>query len=146
MHPSDRTPHIVIIEHTSSIRSLFRELLSEEPYRVTVLGKRPVSMDEIARLVPDVIVHDYSAVQEGADLSALQRLVADPRTCHVPLIVCSASPDVETIVEQLGGTMVTVVPKPFLLDDILSAIEAGARSHMHLPAQWAYRPELDANA
>lgn len=146
MHPADRTPHVVIIEHTSSIRSLFRELLSEEPYRVTVLGERPVGADEIARLVPNVIVHDYSTMEELADLASLQCLATDPRTCHIPMIVCSTSPDVETIAEQLGGARVTVVPKPFLLDDILRAIEAGTQSHMPLYQERARLPESDANA
>ena len=145
MHTGSRTPHVVIIEHAPSIRSLFQELLREEHYRATLLDECPASADEIVRLRPDVIIHDYAPTSAEMDIASLQMLCTDPSTCHLPLILCSAALDVQEVADRLGGRQVTVVRKPFLLDELLRVIETRSPRSAAPPTRQP-RPETDASA
>lgn len=134
MHASTPAPHIVIIEHSPPIRGLLQELFREERYRSTILDGCPASAGEVARLRPDVIIHDYVPTRAEADIASLRRLSSDPSTCRVPLILCSAALDAQDVAHRLGIACASVVGKPFVLEDLLRAIETARRSGTHASA------------
>jgi CheY-like chemotaxis protein len=120
-----RQPHILVIDDTQEILDLIQELLEEEGYRVTTSMAR-LDLDKIKALAPDVIVQDllFEGMQEtGWKFLTLVRL--DPELARIPLILCTAA--VRTVndpamAEQLDRLGVRVVLKPFLIEDLLSAI------------------------
>ncbi len=130
MRANGQQAHVVVIDHTPEIGLLFEELLRSESYRATTLGECPESIDEIVALRPDVIIHDYAPSHAEADRVSLRRLTTDPRTSHIPIVLCSAATDIEDIAEGLGGASVRVVAKPFTIDDILGAVRTGTRGHL----------------
>ncbi|HEV2127929.1 MAG TPA: response regulator [Thermomicrobiales bacterium] len=130
MRANGQQAHVVVIDHTHEIGLLFEELLRSESYRATVLGDCPESVDQIVALRPDVIVHDYALSHAEADRVSLRRLTTDPRTSHIPLVLCSAATDVDDIAARLGGASVQVIAKPFTIDEVLGAIRSGARAHL----------------
>jgi CheY-like chemotaxis protein len=120
-----RQKHILLINDTQEILDLMQDLLEEEGYRVTS-SLALLNMDKVKTLAPDLIVQDllFEGVQElGWKFLTLVRL--DPVLARIPLILCTAA--VRTInepemAEQLDRLGVSVVLKPFLIEDLLRAI------------------------
>jgi CheY-like chemotaxis protein len=120
-----RQPHVLVIDDTQEILDLNKELLEEEGYRVTTSMAR-LDLDKVKTLAPDIIVQDllFEGMQEtGWKFLTLVRL--DPVLAPIPLILCTAA--VGTVndpemAEQLDRLGVRVVLKPFLIDDLLTAL------------------------
>jgi CheY-like chemotaxis protein len=142
MTADGRQSHVLIINDSQEILSLMAELLEDEGYRVTT-WLALLDMDKVKALAPDVVVQDllFEGMQEtGWKFLQLMRL--DPELARIPLILCTAA--VRTInepemAEQLDRLGVSVVLKPFLIEDLLSAI-TGA-----LTAQALITEATDAN-
>ena len=120
--------HILVIEDAAELRTLFRDVLEEEGYRVTLRAEAP-DVEEVARLRPDLIVLDLLlGDDEEAAWELARRLEGDPRLAAVPIVVCSAATHLlrrlEAPLRDLGAE---IVPKPFGLDDFLGAVERGLR-------------------
>jgi CheY-like chemotaxis protein len=132
-----RQSHILVIDDTQEILDLLQELLEEEGYRVTTSMAR-LDLDTVKTLAPDVIIQDllFEQTQElGWKFLILSQL--DPELARIPLILCTAA--VRTVnepamAEQLDRLGVRVVLKPFLIEDLLSAI-AGALTAQALIAE-----------
>jgi CheY-like chemotaxis protein len=137
MTADDRQPHVLIINDTQEILSLMQELLEDEGYRVTS-WLALLDIEKVKALAPDVVVQDllFEGMQEtGWKFLQLMRL--DPELARIPLILCTAA--VRTIkepemAEQLDRLGVSVVLKPFLIEDLLSAI-SGALTAQTLIAE-----------
>ena len=118
-------PHILLIDDTQEILDLMRDLLEEEGYQVTT-AQAYLDLAKIKTLAPDLIVQDllFEGMQEtGWKFLTLVRL--DPELARIPLILCTAA--VRTVnepamAEQLDRLGVRVVLKPFLIDDLLTAL------------------------
>jgi DNA-binding NtrC family response regulator len=123
MHTPLPRAHVVIIDHTPDIRALLNDFLSEECYRVTALAE-PLDPASLSALRPDVVLHDFTPETAELDLDSMQRLIADCRTATVPLVLCSASIDIDRVPAVLRAPNLRVVRKPFALEDILAAVGA----------------------
>jgi CheY-like chemotaxis protein len=125
MTADDRQLHVLIINDTQEILSLMQELLEDEGYRVTS-WLALLDIEKVKALAPDVVVQDllFEGMQEtGWKFLQLMRL--DPELARIPLILCTAA--VRTVkepemAEQLDRLGVSVVLKPFHIEDLLSAI------------------------
>jgi CheY-like chemotaxis protein len=125
MTADGRQPHVLVINDTQEILDLLQELLEEEGYRVTT-SLALLDIDKVKALAPDVIIQDllFEGTQElGWKFLTLARL--DPQLARIPLVLCTAA--VRTInepemAEQLDRLGVSIVLKPFLIEDLLSAI------------------------
>jgi CheY-like chemotaxis protein len=137
MTADDRQLHVLIINDTQEILSLMQELLEDEGYRVTS-WLALLDIEKVKALAPDVVVQDllFEGMQEtGWKFLQLMRL--DPELARIPLILCTAA--VRTVkepemAEQLDRLGVSVVLKPFLIEDLLSAI-SGALTAQALIAE-----------
>src|SRR5215213_3081386 len=137
MSADGRQPHILIINDTQEILDLMAELLADDGYRVTT-SLALLDMSKVKTLAPDIIVQDllFEGTQElGWKFLTLVRL--DPVLARIPLVLCTAA--VRTIndpemAEQLDRLGVRVVLKPFLIEDLLSAI-SGALTAQALIAE-----------
>jgi CheY-like chemotaxis protein len=118
-------PHVLVINDTQEILDLMQELLEDEGYRVTS-AVALLDITKVKTLAPDIIVQDllFEGLHEtGWKFLTLVRL--DPDLARIPLILCTAA--VRTVnepemAEQLDRLGVSVVLKPFLIEDLLSAI------------------------
>jgi CheY-like chemotaxis protein len=125
MTADDRQLHVLIINDTQEILSLMQELLEDEGYRVTS-WLALLDIEKVKALAPDVVVQDllFEGMQETG-WKFLQLVRLDPELARIPLILCTAA--VRTVKEpemadQLDRLGVSVVLKPFLIEDLLSAI------------------------
>ena len=144
MHPKGasmtadgRQPHVLVVNDTQEILDLLHDLLAEEGYRVTT-SLALLDISKVKTLAPDIMVQDllFEGMQEtGWKFLTLVRL--DPELARIPLILCTTA--VQTVnepemAEQLDRLGVRVVLKPFLIEDLLSAI-SGALTAQALIAE-----------
>lgn len=118
--------HIFVINDTTAILELFRDLLHDEGYRVTTDGFSVEMIEMLARIraeQPDLIVLDFVILDEGKGWQFLQLLKMDRETRDIPVIVCTAASKlVEELQTHLDDMGVSVVLKPFDIDRLLNEI------------------------
>lgn len=118
--------HILVINDTPEILALFRELLEEEGYHVTLdqfAGDVGNKLRDIAQAQPDLIVLDFIIGGEPLGWQLLQALRMHRPTAAIPIVVCSA--DYRFIAAQEGyldAQQIGVVRKPFEIEQLLTEI------------------------
>ena len=74
---------------------------------------------------PDLIILDFVILDEGKGWQFLQLLKMDRETVEIPVIVCTAAAKmVEELQVHLADMRVSVILKPFDIDDLLGKIRA----------------------
>jgi CheY-like chemotaxis protein len=137
MTADGRQPHVLVVNDTQEILDLIKELLEDEGYRVTT-SLALLDISKVKALAPDIMVQDllFEGMQEtGWKFLTLVRL--DPDLARIPLILCTAAVRTTNdpeMAEQLDRLGVRVVLKPFLIEDLLSAI-SGALTAQALIAE-----------
>ncbi len=118
--------HVLVIDDTPAILDLFRDLLEEEGYRVSLENFSVAASEKLApirALKPDLIVLDYMVGGEGLGWQLLQLLKMDRSTTTIPVIICTAAVrQVEELKGHLLDMGVAVVLKPFDIDRLLAEI------------------------
>jgi len=116
-------PQILAINNDPAVLALFRDLLEEAGYQVATQTYVDRDVVQIKALKPDLIVLDYMWANEDASWSLLQMLRMDPATAAVPIVLCTgAVHEVKALEEHLVTMGVTVVLKPFNIDQLVDAI------------------------
>ena len=118
-----RQRHILVVNDTQEILDLFREILEEEGYRVSLYSFAFRDLDDVKRDRPDLIILDFIIDGEAHGWQLLQKLKMDRETATIPVIVCTAA---VRLVRDLEGHLkekgVGVLLKPFDIDDLLREI------------------------
>ncbi|MDQ3618754.1 MAG: PAS domain S-box protein [Actinomycetota bacterium] len=115
---------ILCIEDNFSNLKLLTRIFSHRP-GVSLLTalQASIGIDLAREHRPDVILLDLN-LPDIDGLEALERLQADPRTAHIPVVIISADAtrnQVETLLEA-GAT--DYVPKPFSVAGLLRTVDA----------------------
>ncbi|HEY7851209.1 MAG TPA: response regulator [Ktedonobacterales bacterium] len=123
---------ILVINDTPEILEAFRDILEDEGYE-TLLYSYPITKaHEIERLKPDLIILDYIFGRSKAGWQTLQLLKMRRSTAGIPVIVCTAATrEVREIEGYLTAHDIQVVPKPFDIDDLLSAVKRALNDVTH---------------
>jgi CheY-like chemotaxis protein len=122
--------HVLVLNDDQAVLDLFRELLSDEGYRVTTQRYALRDLAEIERLAPDLIILDYMWPGDDNGWSMLQMLKMNPATADIPCVLCSAAVrEIEALQPRLDEMGVRVVLKPFNLDELLAAAAAALADH-----------------
>ncbi|NOK31865.1 response regulator [Corallococcus exercitus] len=111
---------ILVVEDDFYIREAVRELLEDEGHTVHCAenGAQGLAMLEGLRPLPDVILLDLMMpVKDGFQFRAEQR--ADPRFQHIPVVVMSADPQLDTRKDLLAAR--AYLRKPVDMGQLLSA-------------------------
>jgi CheY-like chemotaxis protein len=136
--PDGHRPQILAINNDPAVLALFRDLLEEAGYHVSTQTYVDRDLDQIKALKPALIVLDYMWANEDASWSLLQMLRMDPATKAIPIVLCTgAVHEVKALEDHLVTMGVTVVLKPFNIDQLVDAIRE------RLGADRALRP-IDA--
>jgi CheY-like chemotaxis protein/glyoxylase-like metal-dependent hydrolase (beta-lactamase superfamily II) len=95
--PSARRPHthedklILLVDDDLEIRTLMKDLLSQEGYRLAEASDGPMAIDAIEREKPDLIVLDWSLPgMSGPDVCRAVRRHANPAVAATPIIMLTA--------------------------------------------------------
>jgi two-component system, OmpR family, response regulator VicR len=123
------SPHVLFMDESLDILNIYGSLLHDEHFNVT-MSTPLLNLAAIKQLLPDIIVMDviFRHHPIGADLVA--QLQADPATNRLP-IICSTVASPATLPELPDA--VTVIFKPFDIDDVLKSILAALGAKAPLP-------------
>ncbi|HEY7781578.1 MAG TPA: response regulator [Ktedonobacterales bacterium] len=123
---------ILVVNDTQEILELFREILEEEGFEAVLYSFAINDMREIERIQPDLIILDYVFGGERAGWQMLQKLKMRRTTAMIPIIICTAAiREVREIEGYLQAQGITVVAKPFNLDDLYYAIRVALKAPSH---------------
>ena len=118
------SPRILAITNDPSILALFRDLLKVEDYYVSLHVYGDHDLSAIPTLQPNVIILDCVGGLEDAAWALLLVLRSASATVAIPLILCTGSVrDVELLPPHLTVMGISVVIKPFTLDQLCEAIQ-----------------------
>jgi CheY-like chemotaxis protein len=113
-------PLILIVEDDEPVARMIADYLGTIGYRTAHAYDGREAVTRVAELRPDLIVMDLMMPRlTGGE--AAQALRADPMTTRIPIVAISAVADVTSIADLLP--IDEIVPKPFDLDDLRTAIE-----------------------
>lgn len=117
--------HVLVVDDLPEFLEVIQAVLADEGVRVTARTAPPDDLATIVALAPDVIVLDFVIAGTDGGFVFLERLKSDPRTAPIPVVVCTAATRlIERRADQLAAWHCRMVPKPFELEDLLSALAA----------------------
>jgi DNA-binding NtrC family response regulator len=115
------SPHILIVDDEADIRSLLREILSEEGYEVEVAADAAQARASRARHNPDLVLLDIW--MPDTDGITLLREWSRGRGAECPVVMMSGHGTVETAVEATRLGAFDFVEKPLSLAKLLRTVE-----------------------
>lgn len=111
---------ILIVDDNPLMTRLLAEILEDEGYRVVALDGSNVVETALLHS-PRLIMLDVLMPElEGPEIC--QRLRADPRTAHVPIIFVSALPPATLALRLQDCPYDALIPKPFDLDEVIDTV------------------------
>lgn len=115
---------LLVVDDETAIVEALQEILTLEGYEVEVAYNGQEGLRRLQEFTPDLLLLDLMMpVMDGREL--LQRIRADPKLKHLPVVVMSAG----RISEEERRAASTTLPKPFELEALLETV---AR-HVSLP-------------
>ena len=117
--PSVMSKQIVVVEDDADILALMQYILAEQGYQV-ICYSRPETAKELTQHRPSLILMDNRLTTMRSGNSFCAEIKADPSTNHIPVILVSASGDLEQIAEKCQAD--GFLSKPFNLDDLVGLV------------------------
>lgn len=118
---------IMVFNDTQEILELFYDILTPEGFTVSLHAYSVREVDEVKRVMPDLIISDHPPFREEEGWQFVQKLKMNRVTSHIPVIICTTSMKwLRANVEEswLTTKRIAVVPKPFDVDDLLREVHA----------------------
>lgn len=114
----------MVINDTAEILMLFEAILTDEGYEVSLHSYSTRDIDEVKKVMPDLIISDHMPTKDEQGWQFLQKLKMTPETAKIPIIICTTNMKVVRESEgHLAAKGVLVVAKPFDIDELLGAVE-----------------------
>lgn len=126
MTERQKKKHILVVNDDPAILELFRDLLVEEGYEVTLdkfARQTGELLESIKDLRPDLAIMDFIIGGEDSGWQLLQATKMDRATKDLPVVVCTAAvKQITELSDHLDSLDVHVVIKPFDIDVLLKII------------------------
>jgi two-component system cell cycle response regulator DivK len=117
-----RSTVVLIVEDHRDNREGLAEYLGAVGFTVAVADNGPQALTTATTLLPDVILMDLKL--RGIDgWEVTRRLLADSRTCQIPIVAVSACVFPEDIEAAKHAGCVGFVAKPYDLQELMRTIE-----------------------
>ncbi len=118
------TKLIMVINDTQEILQLFEEILTDEGYDVSLHSYSTRDMEQVKKVMPDLIISDHPPGEEKRGWQFLQKLKMVKETATIPIIICTTN---SKVVEDGEGFLaskgVLIVPKPFDIEELVLAVQ-----------------------
>lgn len=115
--------HILVINDTQEILDLFKDILEEEGFRVTLSSFAFQDVRDVEQIQPDLAILDLLFGDDRQGWQLLQKLKMYRPTADIPIVVCTAA---LSLVRELEGHLraknVFVLLKPFDIDELLDVV------------------------
>ena len=124
-------PRILIVDDEPFNVEYIEQELSDKEYELLSAVNGQEALDKIRSESPDLVLLDIMMpIMDG--YTVLARLKADPATRHIPVIIISASNDIQSVVRGIQKGAEDYLPKPFEPTILHARIAASLdRKRMH---------------
>jgi len=112
---------ILIVEDDIGLRRQLRELFEEEGLSVTEAADGLAALDAARRDRPDIVLLDLALPMLSGD-AVHDRLRAHYRTRNIPILILSATADVDRKVELLAAGADDYITKPFEIAELIARV------------------------
>ncbi len=123
---------ILVIDDAPDLRQLYHDILEDEGYEVSTSDCDPPTSQHVVALQPVAIIMDCLLGSRPPGLQFLQHLKANTLTTDIPVILATTA--TQTTLGELEGFLsqhhVTVLRKPFALDDLLGVLARASYRHV----------------
>jgi signal transduction histidine kinase/ligand-binding sensor domain-containing protein/DNA-binding response OmpR family regulator len=135
-------PTVLVVDDNAEIRHYMRTQLAPQ-YRVVEAANGDDALEEIRRIVPDLVVSDVMMC--GLDGTALCRAVkADPELEFIPVILLTAKASAESKVTGLEAGADDYLTKPFSVAELRARVDNLIRSRHRLRDRLSERKAIHA--
>lgn len=117
------TLRILVVEDDEAIRNTMCDILELNGYTVYQAGDGQAGVEAALAQAPDMILADI-AMPRMDGLAMIDALHADERTRAIPIIIVSASVELERMREGMDRGAEDFIVKPFTEDQVLRSIKA----------------------
>lgn len=114
---------VLIVEDDALLRENTAELLELAGYNVITAPNGSIGIDKAKNELPDVIVCDIM-MPEVDGYGVLEAISSDPKTQAIPFIFLSAKTERQEVRKGMDLGADDYLTKPFLEDELISAIES----------------------
>ena len=115
---------IMVFNDAAEILELFNLLLAEEGYKVSLHSYSTRDIDQVKKVMPDLIISDHLTSDEKQGWQFLQKLKMTHQTAKIPLIICTTDMKVVKDAEgRFAEKGVLLLPKPFDIEELLQMVE-----------------------
>ena len=131
----DAPRRILVIEDDAALRDVLCEALEDAGYQA-LPSDHPVSPLDVQQLRPALVVLDLMLDGEPEGYAWLEEIRAWHWTKQLPVVVCSGYLAPEAPAAQwVQAVAAATVPKPFALDDLLTAVAGCLEPATSLPPE-----------
>ena len=116
---------IAVVNDDTIFLELMHDLLTDEGYRTAIWKEGDKAYEMIKEHRPLLVILDIRMERPDTGWMILELMRLDPETASIPVIICSA--DTERIRAKeayLRDRGCAALEKPFLLEDLLSAVRS----------------------
>ena len=120
------TPKVLVVDDQPINVELLKRILVKEGISVLTAGSGAEALDQVTRTPPDLILLDVMMADMDG-LEVCQRLQADEKTRHIPVIFVTARDSRQGKITGLGVGAVDYITKPIDLDETLARVQTQLR-------------------
>ncbi len=106
---------VVVIDDDPDITFVLCTALEDDGYRVVCYTQASLALESVVANQPDLVILDWWLPESGGH-TLLSALRENPRTAHVPVLVCTADATVLDCRDALARNGADILLKPFELD------------------------------
>ncbi len=118
--PHEKTPHILIVDDDTRIRTLLEKYLSDNGYRTSTAGDAGEAQSKMTALAYDLMVLDIMMPGlTGLEFTEKLRVAQN----DVPILLLTARAEIEQRIEGLSKGADDYLPKPFDPKELLLRIQ-----------------------
>jgi DNA-binding response OmpR family regulator len=129
------TKHILVVNDTQDVLDAIQMVLEDADYQVTTRTEPTTAATDVEAINPDLLIVDMLFAGKNIGWELIQAIKLHPTTAQLPVIVCTAARQEVTESESvLIGKGVTVVYKPFDIDELIAAVEQALSEPANAPA------------
>jgi len=134
---------VLVVDDNEDIRTMLKVRLERQGHTVRTAANGRLALESLAQQSADLILLDIM-MPEMNGFEVLQRLKADDRLRHIPVIVLSAMDDIDSVVKciQLGAE--DHLSKPFNRVLLKARIEASLQKKRFRDQEQAYLSQIQA--
>lgn len=118
----DKTPEILVVDDTVESLRVLSDVLAKNGYEVRSITSGTLALTSVKAAQPDLILLDIK-MPDLSGYEVCQRLKADPKTQHIPVIFISALHESFDKVTAFSVGGVDYITKPFQIEEVLARVQ-----------------------